>query len=412
LTNREGIALPYICLRAMANAYLTSDTAPAPIQKNGGAYISDLTVNGEYAAVSYLDEAKTVLYIHRELAENETVTISMRLRLSIPVCASRFGLHDGIYAVSNAFVLPAKYENGAYRQDEYSALGDPFYFECVNFNAEISLPEELTLACGAEITSEKHEAGMKTYSLYMPAARDLALAFSDKYSVSEDAFGNTLIRAYATSGNTAGEYVKNAKKALEVYSGLFGEYPYSVYSLAYVGLPDGCDGADNPALSFISDSSDIEITVAREAARQWWGCAVGSDRINNPWQNAALSEFSALLFTEKVHGKDAMQELYNDTVGASYRLTLPRNATPGSPLNFFSDLYEYRIVVYNRGAAVFTDLYSAVGDDLTYALSSYYENERFRLAGRDTITGYLSIAAGYDYAPMMVDYLDTYATVH
>ena len=411
LTNRSGEALPYICLRAMANAYRTSDTAPVSTEGSGGAYISECTVNGEKVSVSYLDDAKTVVYLARELGIAETAEITVSLRISIPLCASRFGYSNGVYALSYAFLLPAVYEDGAYRQDEYYKVGEPFYFECANFSASISLPSAFTLAAGAEITETKAENGMKTYSLYAPAARDLALAFSKEYTVSEGSSGSTLIRAYAKDGKTAGEYVKYAKKALEVYSELFGEYPYSVYSLASVSLPSLADGAENTALAFISQNDDLELAIARETAQQWWGCAVGSDRINNAWQDEALCEFSALLFVQKTKGKDAMQALYDDTVGASFRLTLPRNATAGSPLNFFSDLYEYKIVVYNRGAAVFTDLYADVGDALVSALSDYYKNERFKLAGRGVITDYLSLAAGYDFAPMMTDYLDTYATV-
>ena len=40
--------------------------------------------------------------------------------------AYRFGVDSGIWALGNAFAIPAVWEDGAWRTDEYYPVGDPF----------------------------------------------------------------------------------------------------------------------------------------------------------------------------------------------------------------------------------------------------------------------------------------------
>lgn len=45
----------------------------------------------------------------------------------------------------------------------------------------------------------------------------------------------------------------------------------------------------------------LETVVAHEVAHQWWYAVVGSDPVNQAWQDEALSQFSMLEYLEDRH---------------------------------------------------------------------------------------------------------------
>ena len=159
LTSRVDDARDTLVLRTWPNAYQSMETSPLTLTElydaaypegfsTGALVMEEATVaHGDGAAEKvfyrYTDTAKTVLSL--PLAQSwgcgETLTVTLRYTLMLPKAASRYGVMDGVYAVGNAFPLPALYENGAYRTDDYSPIGDPFVSECANFSLELTLPD-------------------------------------------------------------------------------------------------------------------------------------------------------------------------------------------------------------------------------------------------------------------------------
>ncbi len=90
------------------------------------------------------------------------------------------------------------------------------------------------------------------------------------------------------------------------------------------------------------------------------------------------------------------------------RVTVPRGVTPGSPIDYFSTMSEYSLVVYRRGAALLVALDTALGDKLDDFLRTYYQRHAFQLASRDEFEQTLKDVTGQDWSALIVDYLDTY----
>ena len=82
--------------------------------------------------------------------------------------------------------------------------------------------------------------------------------------------------------------------------------------------------------------------------------------------------------------------------------------TPGSPLTYFGDWTEFRLVVTNRGAAALCALDTAMGGALDGFLRTYYDTFAFDLATRDDFETLLARETGQDWSPLLSDYLDNY----
>lgn len=173
-------------------------------------------------------------------------------------------------------------------------------------------------------------------------------------------------------------------------------------------------GMEYPALAMIaSDRLDaggetLEMVVAHEAAHQWWYAVVGSDPVNQAWQDEALSQFSMLEYLEDRYGLARREEYEQQELESALRVTVPRGVTPGAPLDRFSSMSEYSLVVYDRGAAMLCALDRMLDGGLDAFLGAYYERYAFGRATREDFETLLAEVTGEDLAPMMRDYLDTY----
>ena len=221
-----------------------------------------------------------------------------------------------------------------------------------------------------------------------------------------------LVQAYALSDTNANTLLTYARQALACYHTRYGAYPYPVFSLCEVDFPFG--GMEYPALTMIATTKlakggeALEQLVAHEVAHQWWYAVVGNDEYRQAWQDEALAQFSLLDYWETRYGRDARDALQYALVDTAMRVTIPEGVTPGSPVDYFGDLAEYGLVVYNRGAAALCALNTAMEGKLDGFLSSYYDTYAFQLVSRVEFEALLQSYTGEDWSPLLSDYLDTY----
>lgn len=141
LKNRTGQAQEAAVLRTWPNAFQSPDTSPAAAEEAlyEGCYPDGFSigalvmsgarvarVGGESKAVAYryTDDAKTVLSvpITDGWQAEEWIEITLTYTVQIPHMAYRFGEDSGIWALGNAFAIPAVWEEGAWRTDEYGPV--------------------------------------------------------------------------------------------------------------------------------------------------------------------------------------------------------------------------------------------------------------------------------------------------
>ncbi len=428
LTNRAGESRDAAVLRTWPNAFQSPETSPCASEElydacypdgfSSGSLVMDEALVARQGAEGvgvdyrYTDEAKTVLLVPVAggWQPGETIELTLRYTVNVPRTAYRFGVRDHIWALGNCFATPAVWEDGAYRTDAYTAVGDPFISDCANYTVSVSVPRGY-LCAGSGCPEEETVQGRAVYRFAAPAVRDFALVISNRFKVAQTMRNGVLVSAYATGRSRAREMLGYAGRALECYTERYGEYPYQSLTLAEIEFPMG--GMEYPAMAMIGASQldaggrTLEYVMAHEVAHQWWYAVVGSDGVNQSWQDEALCEFSLLDYVETVYGRAQRDELQRTRVESAMRVTVPRGITPGAPLTYFSSMSEYSLVVYNRGAAMLCALDQAMGGTLDDFLRAYYGRYAFSRASRRDFENLLAQHTGGDYGPLIVDYLDT-----
>lgn len=427
LTSRVDNSRDALVVRAMPNAYQSVDASPVATEEYydqcypegfsaGGLQMAAAAVQmpGQPetdVAYRYTDDAKTVLLLPLPALwqTGESLTVTLRYTLTLPKAAARYGVWNGVYVLGNAFALPAVWENGAYRTDAYGPVGDPFISDAANFTLTLTTPRDYRCAATVYPSAVESRDGSLVYRFYAPAARDFALTLSRDYQSAQAMAGNTLVSAYAADASRAKEMLRYAQYALGIYGELYGAYPYQSFTVAEVSFPFG--GMEYPGMTLIAanmkSGRELEQVIAHETAHQWWYAVVGSDAVNQAWQDEALCEFSALNYAEARYGQGERDSLYETQVAPSLRVTLPKDETPGAPLSYFSSMSDYGILVYQRGNAMLCAVDQATGGGLNGFLKAYYQRYAFQRATREDFTAMLNDYTGEDMTPLMTDYLDT-----
>ena len=418
--NDTGSTLKTLVLRTYLNAFETEEKSPAALEEiydacypegfsPGYLELFDVTWQGENAAWRYLDAENTVLEIDLPaMAAGEEGTLFLRWAAHIPSCAHRTGYAGGVWQLGNVTPILALYQDGAWRQDAYSPIGDPFVSRCANFRVRLHLPEGYVPACTAYLT-ETEKGVWEGQAL---AVRDLALCVSDRYAAAQGMAGNTLVSAYGTDKAGAGRVLAAAKKALETLEKLYGDYPYPSFAVCQADFPFG--GMEYPGLVmlaegyFAQDQQDsMELVVAHEAAHQWFYALVGSDQVNAAWQDEALCEWAMLRYVKENYGQGSFDTLRHYRIDAPMQENIPGTLTPGSPIDYFGSLADYSAVVYGRGGALLLALDDMLPGGADAFLRSYAENFAFDFVTRAEFEEYLNGYARMDLTPLTVDYLDT-----
>ncbi len=422
LVNRTGQAQDAAVLRTWPNAFQSMDTSPCAAEdalldqyypngfSSGALVMARAEVNGEAVLYRYTDDAKTVLKVPvpEGWPQNGVIELELTYVIQMPQMAYRFGVWEDIWALGNAFAIPAVWEDGAFRTDAYASVGDPFVSDCANYTVSVTVPKGYVCAGSASPVVE-NDGEKSIWRFDAPAVRDFALVISDRFHTAQAMQDGVLVTAYAANAAQAKEMLRYGRKALETYGEAFGAYPYPAYTLAQVNFPHG--GMEYPALSMISadllsaGGRELEYAAAHETAHQWWYAVVGSDGWHQPWQDEALCEFSLLIYAEAHYGLSERNDLEQSRMESALRVTVPQGVTPGAPLDYFASMSEYRLVVYDRGAACLCALDRTV--PLDEFLRDYYQNYAFKRASRAEFEKQLFESTGEDLSPLMRDYLDT-----
>ena len=422
-TNRTGNTLESLLLRTWAGAYAKEETSPAAIDAlyeacypqgfdPGGIAVEGVWWNGETVKAAFAVDAGTALQVAvPPLGDRESGQLLLRCRITVPACAHRFGYSQGIWQFGNILPILAVYENGQWRSEEYSPIGDPFYSECANYTVSLVAPQGFACASTGSQTVEKRQDGSQCFRMQAFAARDFAFALSENWQKAQQKTNGILVTAYGPAQESARDAAKAAAKALDAYRRLYGEYAWDTYTVCAVDFPFG--GMEYPGLAFIGlpafekDRADsLELTIAHETAHQWFYALVGSDQINEPWQDEAISEYAMLRYVREQYGWNAYKNLCITRAEAPMRERIPQRVTPATPITGFGSPDVYSAVVYGRGCAFLLAAEELTGK-LDAVLRAYCDKYAFALASRGDFAGLLNSVTGEDLTPLLIDYLDT-----
>ena len=419
-TNRTGQTLSNIVLRTWLNAFETEDTSPAALEEiydacypngfsPGGLTLFDVRWQGESVAWAYVNGDRTALSLSiPALSDGESGELFLRCVAVIPNCAYRTGWIGAAYQLGNVIPLLSRYENGAWRTDEYSPIGDPFVSDCADFDVAAYLPEGFS-ACGSAPFS-RDDSGVWRGSVR--AVRDFCLCVSDGFAAAKGAANGVPVYVFADTQAGADRALGDAVRAMETMIRLYGPYPYPALTLCAADFPFG--GMEYAGLCMLgrhlfteSSADTLELTIAHETAHQWFYGLVGSDQANEPWQDEALCEYAMLRYVRERYGQGSFETLKYYRVDSPMRESVPGSLTPGSPIGYFSSVETYHTVVYGRGAALLLALDSLLPGGADAFLRAYAEAFSYAYASRAQLEAFLNRYADMDLTPLLLDYLDT-----
>ena len=343
------------------------------------------------------DENILYVYLERPLYPQDKVVLDIGFMVKLAQVNHRTGVTKHAVNLGNFFPILCGIKNGGFVETVYYSDGDPFFSDCAEYKLTLTLPKEYVVAATGEAVEERTLESKKVYTMSATNVRDFALVTSEKFRVlTADCDGKKLAYYYYED--------KSPTKTLEIirdcfafYEKTFGEYPYPQYSVAQTGFCFG--GMEYPCLSFISDSlceEDQTRAIVHETAHQWWYAAVGSDQLEEAWQDEGLAEYSALAFFEEYEKygvrrdeviREAMQEYrsYYDVYGSVLGRTDTRMSR--NLAEYLSD-YEYKCLSYDKAIIMFDTLRKSVGDQkFLAALAKYYKNYRFKMATAGDLIG-------------------------
>lgn len=405
--NCTDSALSVLKFQLYPNAY-REDALYRPVSKAcetsayyAGESYGEMVISSVNGAKNWevLGEDENILYayLERALYPEEKVVLDIAFLIKLAKVNHRTGITKKTVNLGNCFPTLCGIKDGGFLESVYYDDGDPFYSDCADYKVTVKTPKEYLVASSGAEVSERTLESKKEYTVSLTNARDFALVLSDCYKKAEGDADGVRVYYYYYDDKNAQKRVDLIEEAFAFFRETFGAYPYPTFTLAQTGFCQG--GMEYPALAMISDSLSEENAVrsaVHEIAHQWWYAVVGSNQIENAWQDEGLAEYSALVFFENYEKYGVSREAcvasalkeyrsYYDVYGSVLGRT--DTAMTRHLKDFISD-YEYKCLSYDKAVVMFDTLRKSVGDKKFFAgLKRYYAENAFENATPDSLIG-------------------------
>ena len=184
------------------------------------------------------------------------------------------------------------------------------------------------------------------------------------YQIVEDLTGSVPVYAYFYPGSTAlaPGYLKEARRYLDLYQGLFGPYPFHKFAIVENFFPTGYGlpswtllGSTVIALPFIVKSS-----LGHEIAHSWWGNGVKVDYSQGNWAEGLTTYVADHLYQEQETSAKAI--IYRQTILRNFSTLI--DSENDFPLNSFlaRNNKSSQAIGYGKAAMVFHMLRTLIGE--------------------------------------------------
>ncbi|MCS7178314.1 MAG: M1 family metallopeptidase [Anaerolineae bacterium] len=394
-TNTEAVPLPDLYFRLFPNT-------PG---YGGEMRVTSIHLNGNPARPeARLNGSALRLPLHPPLDPMETVTLTLAFTATVPLTDeidyAQFSYVRGVMALPGVYPIIPVYDDEGWNVEIAPEYGDAVHSDIAFYQVDVTAPPTMTLVASG--TCAVLEAGR--WSCQAGPVRDFVLILGERYQIAHQVAEGVLVHSYFYPDHReSGEQVlRMAVDALTLYSRLFGPYPYE--ELDVVETPTRAGGIEYPTLVVISEHlytghPRLEWVVAHEVAHQWWYGVVGSDPVDEPWLDEALTQYTTLLYHEFLHGPETAADILKNDFQATYdRLVKEGKDRPvGLPVAAYPrDLYSP--VVYRKGPLYFHALRERVGDETFFAiLQAYYRRHRYGIATPDSFLATVREIAGNEH---------------
>ena len=191
------------------------------------------------------------------------------------------------------------------------------------------------------------------------------------------------------SEGRAEEFGKEVAQILQFYTSKFGPYAFGThYSVAEVDdetMPDYTAAGISFVThnTWISEKSLPVESLARDAALQWWGQAVGLKSFDDAWLSQGLAQYSSVLYRESQQTAAEFQGTLAEMLELA--LAFEQDAPIArAPAQVNDQSPAYKSIVFYKGAYVYHMLRATIGDQKFFDLiRNYYSTFKWKNAGID-----------------------------
>ena len=416
--NTTGATLDNICFHIFAKAFRegakirpwTSLTEARCFPD--GVNFGDMTVtlaqvSGQETTFVFDGEDENILKIElsEPLEKGEVAEVNIEWVTKIANCEHRLGVNKDCVNLSGFFPRACEFEDGEFDKTPYYATGDPFNFGVANFNVNLTLPAEYVVASSGTVKTINKNGGRNTYVISGLALRDFAAVCGKNLIKISEKVGNTTVNYFCDKNKENPQNdLKLAARAVNFYNATFFEYPYRELNIVESPFMQGGMEFSNLCLisSNVNDATEHNKVVAHEVAHQWWYGVCGNNQIKDAWFDEGLAEISTFMFFDKYREygptysssiQDA-QTGYNLFLEVFESIEIPVKKQMNLSVNEYSNEYEYTYMVYVKGALMFDEIKSSVGDKaFVRALKNLYKKHKFGKITKDMVADSFSGSA-------------------
>jgi hypothetical protein len=374
-------------------------------------YGSDLQVTAlnraDGGAVDLVEdtEGRWRLHLFDPLLPNHDVELHLTFTLALPNANGPLGWNARQTNFIDWYPFIPPYVPFNWIEHGPGVVGEYQVYESADFNVHLEVinePATLTVAAGG---SQLEPDGLD-FSLLN--ARRFVWSASSQYSRLESDHAGIPISIYFLEDerDAAEAALEVAKQALEIYSELFGPYPYQSLSIVEATFPDGME---SDGLFFLDQfyfrtysydrSNYLTALAAHEIAHNWWFGLVGNDQAREPWLDEALATYSELLYYENA---------FPALVDWWWEFRIDRFEPSGwvdSTIHEHNEFSPYVHAVYMRGARFLGDVRAAMGDEAFFGfLREYAETGAGRIVSAEEFFIMLANASTSNLTPIINNY--------
>ncbi|MCW5876439.1 MAG: M1 family metallopeptidase [Anaerolineales bacterium] len=367
------------------------------------------TVAGPAATLNEPTDGLVRLTLAAPLAPGEALHLAMEYELYLPRGPALLGWTERQTNLVDWYPYAPPYRAGqGWLAHSPAAVGEHGVYESADFEVHIRVrnaPAGLSVAAPAP--AEGTDGGW----LYrLENARRFVWSASGHYRRLDARQGDIPISVYffEEQRDAAEAALRVAREAIEVYSGLFGPYPYEHAAIVMALFPDGME---SDGLFFLDQHYFITYTydrrnyltalTAHEIAHNWWFGQVGSDQALEPWLDESLAIYCELLYYQAVQ-----PDLENWWWDFRIQRFAP-GGWVGSRIYDHNGFAPYVHAVYMRGALFLHELRGMTGDEAFFAfLRDYAEQGRGRIMGRADFFALLAQHSDADISGLLAEYFE------
>ena len=246
--------------------------------------------------------------------------------------------------------------------------------------------ENVTTGAGKKTFQWRERYSIATY--YIMAAVSNYRHFQHNYSGQYDENFPIDFWVFPENFNAAQNYVTNISGVIDLFSVLFGKYPFHNEKYAMTQLDEsfttGLENQTNTILGALFWQTQYFKITVHELSHMWFGCMISLKDLRSPWLNEGFATYCEALWTEHTSGFNAYKihmknyEYFDE--GTLYHEVLP------------VDVWDiFGTIMYYKGAYVLHMLRGVLEDSLFFKCLYEYASQPNLMYAQTTIQDFKNV---------------------